>query len=950
MENRKFTLTEKQRLCADSVDKSLAIIAGAGSGKTAVLIERIKNIVTSGKASLGEIVAITFTEKAAGELLYRLASEIPAEFKPHVDMAVITTIDGFCNRMLREEAAFHGINPDFSVLEEHASRILNHRIITKNLKEMLKDGNPSAELMVEELDFRYAVSCMEDMVERRWSILNPKQTQNQKSKREQDLCEAIDICFQKVVTEIESEKRLLGVIDFIDLEIETLGLLKANEQIRNKHQSRIKHLLVDEYQDTSDLQTEIISYIFNPKKNILCVVGDPGQSIYGFRGANPEGISSIKELIENCGGLTIELTENFRSKEPILNFINDLFSSPSGLFLPLQAASKAEDNSGVLKLNLGEQKMTSEEKRTAEAQSIASLILDLNKSEKSNFGDIAVLFRSFTDIRIYESALNRHLIPYYRSGGRTFLIQPEITDLILCLRVLMNPKDNTLVYGLARSAIIGLSDEECYRIFTLPQSNTETPSFFEILAKDERFAFLNHLLRIRGFLSITELIREAVNCSGLHHTYSALLTSGQPMANIEKFISLAETTSTAHGCSLEEFLDYIDDLKVRDIGIDEPPIFSPRDNAVKLLTVHAAKGLEFKTVILADLGRGERNYGLPYIFGRGRQGKKSETIGFKLADGANPLADKEKTPLFKAMLDLEHENETLERDRLLYVAMTRAKDMLVLPLAGSSNSKSGWEKRLIPAASKLEEVKFEPAQMISEKKGADEISIVPPHTKPLPPKDIILTVSQLESFSQNPEEYYLKYVMKVPSGKIALPKKNMDASCIGSIVHRLIRLHSDNFMKSVCTEYGYPDPSEGDINTIMRLFQAYESSGFYHTKLKNPRFETPFAFRVGRALIRGTIDCIFEDDDGYSIVDFKTDAIKSEKEMQKKVDEYRLQILTYSIAAKMALGRGITKMSILFLDTGKVFDAKPTVKELDEGLSTINNIVEMIKERNFDII
>lgn len=995
MGKNNITFTDAQRRCAGEIGKSIAILAGAGSGKTAVLIERIKNIVLAGRAGLNEIVAITFTEKAAGELIYRLASEIPAKFKPQTDLATITTIDGFCTKILRENAAAAGVNPDFTVLEEHASQILIHRLVVDGLKEMLKYGDPHAERIVEEMDFRYAVSCLEDMIESRWRTCRwintghrSQAAGNGLDSREKELTKSLAQCFQKVLAELEEEKRSLGVLDFADLEIKTLEILQSSEELRKKRQSQIKHLLIDEYQDTSDLQTEIVKCLYNPKRNFLCIVGDPGQSIYRFRGANPEGIHTMKKLIEDNGGLSIELTDNFRSAEPVIGFVNKLFPRPrdtnKNYFMPLTSMVGQLPQAKVARINIDAEKLPIEEVREREASILASLLSELKASKKISYGEVAILFQSFTDIQIFEKALNKRRIPYYRSGGRTFLAQPEVADIILCLKAISDPANDTLAYGLARSSIIGLSDQECYKLITReflrsrsgqasasPQNDkgdqNDKRNLLDILASDRRFGFLKRLLAVKGQLSIAELIREIVDLSHLHHVFEALLASGQSTANIEKFISLAENITSQYDYTLEEFLEYIDDLRARGIGIDEPPIFSPRDDAVKLLTVHAAKGLEFKIVILADLARADRHYNLPYIIGRRSQDTKNFEIGFKLVKGLNPLADKERTATFDEILKEEKEKEVLEKERLLYVAATRAKEMLILPMAKGLNCRSSWSRWILPMAAGLEAM-----DAATSETGADtevrHIAAPSPYKGQLLARDITLTVSQLDSYHRCPQEYYLKYVMRLPAEKIDILGNKMGANTIGNIVHRLIYLTSitchaggssaiplpqndrrDDLIRFVCREYGYTQPDPGDVAKIEKHLKTYENSKYHRSKLTEPRHEVPFVSKMNGAVIRGTIDCIFKDGGNYSIVDFKTDEINKKEDIQAKLEEYRLQTLAYAISAKKALAGEISKTALLFLNPGHAEEMELTPEHLEEGAELIGDIARAIRTNSFSI-
>ena len=1109
-EGQGFELTAAQKKAASTINKSIAILAGAGSGKTAVLIKRIINIVRQRNANLSEIVAITFTEKAAGELVYRLTAEIPPEFRPQIDLATITTIHGFCTKILREDASAIGINPEFSILEEHSSRILNHRITSKTIKELLKGGDNNAEIIVEELEYKYAISCLEDMVENRWHITNWINARSEKdvltdatSKREEDVKSALIETFLLVNKALEEEKKRIGALDFLDLEIKTLNLFESNKEIGEKYQNRIKHLLIDEFQDTSDLQVALIGRIFNPKKNRLCIVGDPGQSIYRFRGANPSGIQEIRELIEEKDGFFIELTDNFRSTKPVIDFVNSLFNSEksapltpvplpkedvseagnlvldsalpctvryralprsnntrvysssersesrtkknnceklskerggldSNRFLPLVSKVKEIPGSGIAVLTTDGKDLLAEEIRKNEAENIAEYIKMLGKDY--GYGEIAILFKGFTDIQIYEDALGRRNIPYYRSGGQAFLEQPEIADIILCLKALVEPDNNTLIYGLARSSLVGMTDEELYPLLGRynggSPSPPPTPSPFakatedkrlrraslpspqrgeggrdlpppvlpykgccqtdfglchpcegrdpvqlnaldsrfrgndmevnelentfhkegelrsSVLRNDGRLKFFFELLEIKKSLGISELVKEIVDKSGLYHLCEMLRHSGQPTANIEKFIYLIESLTDRYNYSLEEFIDYIDDLKVRGIGISEPPVFSPRDNAVKLLTIHAAKGLEFSVVILADLTRGGRNYTLPYII------RKGEDIGLKIRKGENPIADREKTALFEEIYTEESEQDELEKERLLYVAATRAKEILTLCNVTNTKRRGEWLKTLSTAITNAKEITIEKKEATPINTDfRTEFGMYYDGVLTAPLKSF--TVSQLDSFYRCPQEYYMKYVLNVPSEMISPYQGKMAANILGDMVHRIIEEMSKNpetnwksLVGTFSNELGYTNPDEKDVRKVTDYVEKYLSSEYNDTKLVDPIHEIPFAYRIDNSLIKGTIDCIYRDGISSAIVDFKTGSATGN--IEDKVKQYELQTATYALAAREALKRKVSKMTLFFIERGEASTIGLTDKDLQLWRKKIEKIIQSINNSEFD--
>lgn len=943
MPRDEIKLSEKQRDAISRIDSSMAVIAGAGSGKTLVLTERIKRIIESGSASFSEITAITFTEKAAGELLHRIMKD--PNLLIEAEKMTITTIDGFCKKIVREEAPVVGIAPNFQILDEYASKILNHRVAINTLKEKLRLKDEAAMFVVDELDFKHALHAIEDLLEERWYVHGwngePKGDEG-----EARLHEAFIQIFGEVLRRVEEEKQRLGVLDFVDLEIQTLNLLE-HEEVRNKYQTKIKHLLIDEYQDTSALQTEIIKRLFNPKKMKLFIVGDAAQSIYRFRGADPSGLEEMKRLIAKEGGAVIELDENYRSGKEILEFINKVFvdSGSGDYFIRLKSCSEIQD-AKVLAIDIGPAGTSAEETRKREAELIAEYIRELHKDGVA-FGDIAVLFKSFTDIQIYERALEMAKIPYYKSGGESLLEEVEVRDIILFIKALVEPTNDTISYGLARSSIIGLDDSECYKMI-----KSGSGSLFSKLKADERFQFIGEMEKKMQFLSASELVREIAEKTSLIHGMQLIDGQGQSIANLEKFIQIVEDIDTQYGISPKELIDYLDDVKERGRGFSEPPIFAPRDDAVKLFTIHSAKGLEFDTVIIADLFRKQRDNPRPYII------SKKSGMGFKLYTSKNALSERRKGAKFMLIEEDEKREEEMELSRLLYVAMTRAKRRLVLPLASDYKNNSRWLDLLTPHISTLERI------CISGQARA-EIGIPilsPAKLDTFSPNSIMhVTVSHIESYARCPREYFLKYCLHIPSEHIGLAPRqtssNIPANIVGSVVHNIINIMAKEQVKdeemerligAVLLRYGYYLPSPSGINKIKRLIASYKASEFYHPRLDEPIHEMPFIIKYDGFVLKGTIDCAYKEGRSWAILDFKTDEIDDKSALTQKISEYSLQIIIYAMAMR-DLSFDIKKASLLFLENGHIYQKEIEDRDIEEGRETVKSIISAIKDGRFEV-
>ncbi|MBI5299802.1 MAG: ATP-dependent helicase, partial [Deltaproteobacteria bacterium] len=409
-------LTENQKRAVESVDVSTAIIAGAGSGKTEVLTQRLIYILNSGKINLNQILCVTFTEKAAHELKKRVAQYLPEESKKDLPWAAIGTFHSFCLNLLREQAPLLGFSGAIEVWDEHTARLAIHRHCRKTLLEALDNKEPEAVLLLDAFEFRETLLLLEELMQFRWhfegTMDNGPWTMDQKQKT---LHFATTYLYKKILSSYTAEKKEREVMDFQDLEMEALNLLNTNKEVLKQYQSRFKHILVDEVQDINDLQKNLIEMLFNPKENRLCMVGDPKQSIYRFRGANVTGLQSLSDKILKAGGHRIELQENFRSRPAILNWINALFENifPANLFIPLIPTREKTTEANIHLLPIdGNKKLSNENRRKIEAERIVEYIQHLVHSGKNSYGDITLLFQALSDIRHYEKALRAAQIPY----------------------------------------------------------------------------------------------------------------------------------------------------------------------------------------------------------------------------------------------------------------------------------------------------------------------------------------------------------------------------------------------------------------------------------------------------------------------------------------------------------------------------------------------------------
>ena len=527
------------------------------------------------------------------------------------------------------------------------------------------------------------------------------------------------------------EKARTSMLDFDDLQIHTRDLLRSSPRVRERYQRLYQVIMVDEFQDTNDIQREIIYYLSEDPKylarlspqedyrgkirlgdNRLFVVGDPKQSIYGFRGADVSVFLDVMEEVEKRGKKFF-LRENRRSLPPLINFTNALFSelmSDSGEFgeeSHLVPVRSEKEQIGVEFLLVSQGK-DSDEKRQIEARAIANRILQLvgnidifpKSGEKkcADFRDIAILFQAMTKSHIYERELRHRNIPYYTVRGGGFYGCQEIKDLLNVLQAVESDNAEVGLAGFLRSPMVGLSDE------TLYQLRREGGSLYSILSPDKltlaslneeeqekvRFArgLLQKLKAAKDRLSSAELIARVLEGTG----YSALLLTTfqgeQKVANLHKLIEVARNFEGKEIFTFHDFVRHLENLVNEESREQEAQIFLEGSDCVQLMSIHQAKGLEFPIVFIADLDRGPS---------KGPSGNviysKAHGIAVKLREvtGGEFL----NTSLYDKVTEEARRKEEAEKRRLFYVATTRARDHLVLsgPIF-NTRSKNTWAARL----------------------------------------------------------------------------------------------------------------------------------------------------------------------------------------------------------------------------------------------------------------
>ena len=611
------TLNEQQREAVYQTEGPVLILAGAGSGKTRVLTHRTAYLIEEKGVNPYHIMAITFTNKAAGEMRERIDKIVGFGS----ESIWVSTFHSSCVRILRRHIDRIGFDTNFTIYDADDSKSLM-KDICKRLEIDTK--------IYKEKSFLAAISSAKDELITPTELMQRALTSSDYAKRKQ----------AEVYREYQEALHKNNALDFDDLIMKTVELLQSDPEVKNYYQERFHYIMVDEYQDTNTAQFQLIKLLAGKYKN-LCVVGDDDQSIYKFRGANIYNILNFEKEFPNA--VTIKLEQNYRSTQNILNAANGVIANNVG-----RKAKRlwTENEEG--------EKIAFHQFETGfdEADYVAKDIRSKVREGMYHYGDCAVLYRTNAQSRLFEERFITASIPYKIVGGVNFYSRREIKDLLAYLKTIDNAMDDLAVRRIINvpkrgigattlSRVQDYADENGLTFYNALKMAEEIGTIGRASAKIRPFVMLIQSMRSKlPYISVSELLQEIIEETGYVRELEAENTeeAQQRMENIDELISKAVTyEESEEEPTLSGFLEEV--ALVADIdSVDETQDY------VVLMTLHSAKGLEFPQVYLAGMEDG--------LF-----------PGFGAICAENPTAEIE------------------EERRLAYVGITRAKERLSISCA-----------------------------------------------------------------------------------------------------------------------------------------------------------------------------------------------------------------------------------------------------------------------------
>jgi ATP-dependent exoDNAse (exonuclease V) beta subunit len=1078
-------LTAEQLAALERRDGELLLAAAAGSGKTSVLVERFARLVCDDGIEVGRVLAITFTEKAASELKGRVRGALLARGEEararEAEAGWISTIHGFCARILRTHALSAGLDPRFVVLDgPEADRVARDAFFEALDEHVAARGEP-AEAMVGAYGadpLRGAITNAHDELRSRGRPpelppLGPRTTPGEAAERLGAAAEALgrelgalpdpgvsvrnalaalDACrgrldcfdeaeiprpgewddaavkggggnalgtdatdayrgahrefvkacvdhhaaqtyelmgdlLDRFATHYAQRKAERSAQDFSDLELAAHGLLTRDLEVRARVSERFERIMVDEFQDTNQLQLDLLRLI---ARDNLFTVGDEMQAIYGFRHADVQLFRDRRTELEPVGRVRA-LRRNFRSHPSLLAALNAAFEPALGerfvpLVAPEGAAPGAPDGEprvevlvtdceapwGDVELVASGTPPPAQPWRAAEARLLAQRIDDLLAAGR-RAGDIVVLLRATGDMALYERALEDRGVRTYLIGGRGYWAHREVQDGLAHLSVLANPRDELRLYEVLASPLVGVSSDaivllnaaaraagsDAWSVLTggvvppgVPAQDAEKLASWVAWMSAER--------RNASRRSLEDLIDRALERSGYDLAVLGAPGGRRRLANVRKLMRLARLWEAANGRDLRGFLESAKARAGEELELSresEAPVEGEDLDAVRLMTIHRAKGLEFPVVCVADLGRQQPAGGQELL----RLGR-DDRVGLKLATLGG--ASREKALDWNEVGAAADRRAAEEERRLFYVAATRAQEKLIL--SGAARGRD-WTNvtRVSPPLSWLgpafvadlaeltlaeegepQGVRAHPddpavrvgfminrpehvgrvlrEESLAPSPTADDEDEGSPHAEALatpaaatPPPLALGTLSYttLQRYERCGYRFYLEDGLRLPRGEEAFAASSVNgdgdgggiaANVRGSIAHTLLENHrfseqappGPELIDAAAAEHGAVLTAEEreDLSELVERFLDSDLAARLAGVGAAIRREERFAFGLDELVVVGAFDALVRENGRALVVDYKTNRLGGRLPADIVSADYAVQRLVYALA------------------------------------------------------
>lgn len=1104
--------TPDQQLAIDTIDRNVSVSAGAGSGKTAVLKQRFLRILKESKYEIDKkydsmgrtpiytpasayegikasnIVGITFTRKAAGEIKTRIREAMMEDMNSgdevfwrmqlrELEKGQINTIHGLCSRILRENPVEANLDPSFVLSEDMDYEAFKEECIrdflrkelrseeensTKYLVNILGAGSLYNQLssLVEELEdiaaegdlvapYRESDALLQDKLDElmdkiTWMAENRDDLMKKSTKAYQALAAlgsdlpliekqlVADSCDLSLVDThlamrpsgkltpyinearelskniksylvdkaavpimehwgnlikelndyIKAQKEIENILTYDDLETKAIELLSDNEEIRHKYHKKFQHFMVDEFQDTNDKQCALIYLLCGDSKyqlegNKLFVVGDPKQSIYRFNGADVDVFERVVQQIGATGGRNISMKTNFRSKDKILDCCNETFAhimGAAGATVKFEALDCADFNMEHLVFpELISIDPEDPEARTMELHAVAKKIKALanaecvsenDEADSRVYGEMAVLLRTMTRVNDLTQVLAEYEIPYVVVDGKGFFQRQEICDIINLWDVIHNSYQNIPLAGILKSPYFAFDDELLMKIclkdeYLWDALHLPYDEFKAELNNDQLLALktavekFNSIMESIRFMDVDAAWNKLWNIFDIEVVLSLQNNGKQKLANVQKLRKLSLDYCHENSVGVADWLAYIKDAMA--MGAEETNANLDATDAVQIMTIHKSKGLEFKRVFIPFLGAKGHTDSRTIVYAKGIG------LGIQLLNHKGEFVP---TSVFKDIKESEKIKDLQERQRILYVGMTRPEEELYMFGIPAKNPKdfdvANWMDQLsliysdypgvIKSFFSADDIELSPLEIKNEAfiLKEEEEKLMEPIPSFTTSGRKLFTASALTHYLYCPRQYYYSEYMGLPAfeEQVISETKDMSASAMGSIIHEALEKYNgqDNLLPVFRAAAKHYAPG-CNTNRAWEILLDYVNSELFHSIPKEQLHEKEFLVQTkDDLLLNGFIDVLATNPDGtLSVIDYKTG------EPPKSGDEelgYMYQLAIYSYAAEKLFGKKVSKAELHFLQNKTSF-ALTKKNAFEEAMDLAKEIAAKTKEEEF---
>ncbi|MBW6441854.1 ATP-dependent helicase [Patescibacteria group bacterium] len=932
---KKTELNKDQLKAVQHSSGPILVVAGAGTGKTRVITERIRHLIQENNIDPQEILALTFTEKASQEMVKRVGDIMPLGYEE----PWIYTFHSFADRILRERGIEIGLDPSYKILSSSDQWLLIRKnLFDLKLKYFRPLGNPTkfisailtfiSKLQDENISTKELEEYIKHLI---------YATDEEKQKWEE---------LSYIYTQYEELKLQNSMMDFGNLISWLIKLFRDRPNILSEYQKQFKHALVDEFQDTNYAQYELIKLLFPTKtdqsKRSLLVVGDDSQSIYKFRGA---AISNILQFMEDYkNSETVSLLKNYRSTQEILDPAykliqqNNPYTLESKLGISKELRAQPVQGSALSGLS---PEILQTETLEDEVELIISKIMEiLAKEPQYTYKDFAILARANNHLDPFIMTLRKYGLPYQLVGNRGLYDRDEIRDILAFLKIVINTSDGISLYRVLNIESLEIPYQEISNL--LSQSRYKKIELWEQIkqSQNEKVQFIVKI--VEQFqknitkATPTETVFELVNSINYLDQFLEEETVQNELCvkNLNIFLKKIQKFEVDHHNETKEMSTVVDLIDYLDMVLEagENPAQAEIEDidTINLMTVHSSKGLEFPAVFMINL-----------VSGRFPTRNRKDTIEVP-------------EELIKETLPTGDEHVQEER-RLFYVGMTRAKKYLFMTLG-----KNYGGKRDTTPSGYLKETGLEIQEIENKKTKGKQAGLFGAKTKFHDPKILkikgkvpeYISYSQIDNYLICPLRYKYSYTLRVPT-----PPNH--ALSFGTTIHETLKefhtrimFEKETTLEELLKIYennwiplGYKDEKhrklrfEDGKELLKRYYEQNKD-----IKAKHIGLEKNFVLEIDGIKLRGKIDRIDKLPDGkIEIIDYKTGNTKTQKEVDDDV-----QMTIYTMAANEALKIKPDLLSLYFVDSGEKVSTNRTQKQVEAQKEIIKEVVEGIKKENFE--